>query len=136
MTKEPIEKEAEPKFPAPVGPDSADSTPTESRSSLLAAPEIAELLGLIKALARCRPKDNAETMQAFSVVLSDLAEQLALAAGHDRGSMPLEDYLRKVERQEIVQALEATGNNKTAAARLLDITFRALRYKLEQHGID
>lgn len=65
-TKEPIEKEAEPKFPAPVGPDSADSTPTESRSSLLAAPEIAELLGLIKALARCWPKDNAETMQAFS----------------------------------------------------------------------
>ncbi len=59
-----------------------------------------------------------------------------VAVGSDRGSMPLEDYLRRIERQEITRVLEAARNNKTEAARLLGITFRALRYKLEQHGLD
>ena len=142
-TKEPIEKEAEPKIPTPVGPDSVDSTPPKSGHFPLAASEVAELLSLIKALSRYRPQDNPETVQALCVVLSDLAEQLErsvrsemVAVGSDRGSMPLEDYLRRIECQEITRVLEATRNNKTEAARLLGITFRALRYKLEQHGID
>ncbi len=142
-TKEPIEKEAEPKIPTPVGPDSVDSTPPKSGHFPLAASEVAELLSLIKALSRYRPQDNPETVQALCVVLSDLAEQLErsvrsemVAVGSDRGSMPLEDYLRRIERREITLVLEATRNNKTEAARLLGITFRSLRYKLEQHGID
>ncbi len=48
----------------------------------------------------------------------------------------LEDYLEKVERQAILQALEQTDNNKTAAARLLGITFRAMRYRLKKLGLE
>lgn len=142
-TKEPVEKEAEPKVLAPIGSDSVDSTPPESGHFLLAASEVAELLSLIKALSRYRSQDNPETVRALCVVLSDLAEQLErnvrsrlVAFGFHRGSMPLEDYLRRIERHEINLVLEATRNNKTEAARLLGITFRSLRYKLEQHGID
>ncbi|MFQ5756145.1 MAG: sigma-54-dependent transcriptional regulator [Acidiferrobacterales bacterium] len=48
----------------------------------------------------------------------------------------LEDYLEQVERGAIEQALAKTNRNKTAAAKLLGITFRALRYKLEKLGIE
>lgn len=49
---------------------------------------------------------------------------------------PLEDYLEEVERQAIQNALEQTGHNKTAAARKLGITFRALRYRLKKLGLE
>ena len=48
----------------------------------------------------------------------------------------LEDYLERIERQTIVAALEQTRNNKTAAARLLGITFRAMRYRLKKLGME
>jgi len=41
-----------------------------------------------------------------------------------------------VEKEAIMEALEKTRYNKTAAAKLLGITFRALRYRLERLGID
>jgi two-component system response regulator PilR (NtrC family) len=44
----------------------------------------------------------------------------------------LEDYISDVERKLITQALDATRWNKTAAAKALGITFRALRYKLKK----
>ena len=48
----------------------------------------------------------------------------------------LEDYLEGIERQTILAALEQTHNNKTAAARLLGITFRAMRYRLKKLGME
>ena len=64
------------------------------------------------------------------------------AAGEPRGwklidGVPtsLPDYLDQVERDAILLALERTGQNRTAAARLLGITFRALRYRLQRLGI-
>ncbi len=53
-----------------------------------------------------------------------------------RGEQDLETYLEEVERDAIVQALEATRYNKTAAARKLGISFRALRYRLKKIGIE
>lgn len=44
----------------------------------------------------------------------------------------LEDYLIQKERKAIVAALEQTRWNKTAAAKLLGITFRQLRYRLQK----
>ncbi|MDN3515999.1 sigma-54 dependent transcriptional regulator [Aquisalimonas lutea] len=44
----------------------------------------------------------------------------------------LDDYLADVERNVVVKALEKTHYNKTAAAQLLGISFRALRYKLKK----
>jgi two-component system response regulator PilR (NtrC family) len=50
--------------------------------------------------------------------------------------LPLHDFLDQVEREAITKALEATRFNKTAAAKLLGITFRSLRYRLDRLGID
>ncbi len=48
----------------------------------------------------------------------------------------LEGYLDQKEREAIVHALEQTRYNKTAAAKLLGISFRALRYRLSKLGLD
>ncbi|MDU9413333.1 sigma-54 dependent transcriptional regulator [Pseudomonas sp. zfem005] len=48
----------------------------------------------------------------------------------------LEDYLEEVERKLIMQALEETRWNRTAAAQRLGLTFRSMRYRLKKLGID
>jgi len=48
----------------------------------------------------------------------------------------LDSMLDDIEKQKIVEALEKTRWNKTAAAKLLGISFRALRYRLEKLGLD
>ncbi len=53
-----------------------------------------------------------------------------------RASVPLPDYLERIEKEAILEALEKTRYNRTAAARLLGITFRALRYRMERLGIN
>jgi len=48
----------------------------------------------------------------------------------------LDDVLADVERRLIVQALARTGSVKKAAADLLGITFRSMRYRLNKLSID
>jgi two-component system response regulator PilR (NtrC family) len=48
----------------------------------------------------------------------------------------LQNYLDDVERERILEALEKTRWNKTQAAKLLGISFRALRYRLEKLDLD
>jgi two-component system response regulator PilR (NtrC family) len=51
------------------------------------------------------------------------------------GGEPLPSYLDRLEREAILQALGKTGFNRTAAARLLGITFRQLRYRMQRLSI-
>ncbi len=51
-------------------------------------------------------------------------------------TQPLHEYLDQIERQQIMKALEQTRFNKTAAAKVLGITFRSLRYRLDRLGIE
>jgi len=60
----------------------------------------------------------------------------AAAAAAPSADGGLDDYISNIERTAIVKALEESRYNKTAAARKLGITFRALRYKLKKLGID
>jgi two-component system response regulator PilR (NtrC family) len=53
-----------------------------------------------------------------------------------RGSETLDDYLNRLERQAILEALQKTEGNRTAAARVLGVTFRSLRYRLDRLGIE
>lgn len=48
----------------------------------------------------------------------------------------LESFLGEVERQAILQALDETRWNRTAAARKLGMTLRSLRYRLAKLGIE
>jgi two-component system response regulator PilR (NtrC family) len=53
------------------------------------------------------------------------------AAGKDLGNQ-----IDAVQRRAIVEALEKTRYNKTAAAKLLGLTFRQLRYRIKKLGIE
>jgi len=66
--------------------------------------------------------------------LTPLAEE-SDAAMPPGEKWPLQDYLDRVERAAINEALEKTRYNRTAAAKLLGITFRAMRYRMERLGI-
>ena len=48
---------------------------------------------------------------------------------------PLSEYLNNVEKQALLDALEQTRFNRTAAAKLLGLTFRTMRYRMERLGI-
>ncbi len=50
--------------------------------------------------------------------------------------LPLQDYLDRLEKESIVGALEKTKYNRTAAAKLLGITVRSMRYRIERLGLN
>lgn len=54
----------------------------------------------------------------------------------DSGQIHLEAHLGEIEKKAILQALEQTKHNKTAAAKLLGLSFRALRYRLKKLGLE
>ncbi len=79
------------------------------------------------------PQRGARPAPPDAVPAGAAAAPAAPAPSADGG---LDDYISNIERTAIVKALEESRYNKTAAARKLGITFRALRYKLKKLGID
>jgi two-component system, NtrC family, response regulator PilR len=74
------------------------------------------------ALHRISPVDEEET-------------EPGAASPPPAGGEPLPAYLDRLEREAILQALGKTGFNRTAAARILGVTFRQLRYRMQRLGI-
>jgi two-component system response regulator PilR (NtrC family) len=64
---------------------------------------------------------------------SDEAEAALPPVG---GAAPLGTQLEEIERDAILRALEQTRYNKTAAAKRLGLSFRALRYRIKKLGIE
>ncbi len=57
------------------------------------------------------------------------------AATADLSHLSLPEKIENIERQAILSALEKTRYNRTAAAKLLGVSFRALRYRMDRLGI-
>lgn len=57
-------------------------------------------------------------------------------AGTLSGRTPLQDFLDRSERETLELALAQTRGNRTQAAKLLGITFRSMRYRLERLGME
>jgi len=87
---------------------------------------------LERALALC----SGDTIGPDDLYLSAPEAGEGAVAYEPGAKWPLQDYLDRLEKEAILEALEKTRHNKTAAAKLLGITFRALRYRLERLGID
>ena len=86
--------------------------------------------------------ERALTLRTGSIIASEHlhlraegrpSPELALAAPV---SSALGAQLEDIEREAIVKALEKTRYNKTAAAKLLGMSFRALRYRIKKLGIE
>lgn len=88
---------------------------------------------LERALALC----DGSTITADDLLLDQDASSPASPAGaalEDEG-LPLPDYLEHIEKTAILNALEKTQHNKTAAAKLLGVSFRTFRYRLSKLGL-
>jgi two-component system response regulator PilR (NtrC family) len=67
---------------------------------------------------------------------SALESRVTVTAAPAAGGTALGSQLESIERDAIVKALEKTRYNKTAAAKLLGMSFRALRYRIKKLGIE
>jgi two-component system response regulator PilR (NtrC family) len=75
-------------------------------------------------------------IQAEDLQLAPTRGTPAAEAIEELSGLPLQERLDSVERKAILDALEQTHYNRTAAAKVLGITFRALRYRMERLGIN
>lgn len=50
--------------------------------------------------------------------------------------LPLQDFLDKLEKNSIIKALNQSRYNRTKAAKILGITVRSLRYRMERLGLN
>jgi two-component system response regulator AtoC len=57
------------------------------------------------------------------------------ADGADESDLSVKRHMRRLEEGLIRRALARTGGNRTRAARLLELSARALQYKLKEYGI-
>ncbi|HBG72585.1 MAG TPA: Fis family transcriptional regulator, partial [Deltaproteobacteria bacterium] len=48
----------------------------------------------------------------------------------------LDTEMDRLEKIHLMNALEKTGGNRTEAAKLLNISLRSIRYRLQKHGIE
>jgi two-component system, NtrC family, response regulator PilR len=88
----------------------------------------------LAASATIEPGDLRLVPAAAEIVASIASASEAVGA-LARG-LSLQDYLDQMERTAIHEALEQAGHNRTAAARLLGVTFRSFRYRLQRLGIE
>ncbi|GBG13563.1 two-component system, NtrC family, response regulator PilR [Novimethylophilus kurashikiensis] len=86
---------------------------------------------LERALALC----DGESITEVDLYLETGTGTTRTASPAMPSDMPLPEYLESLEKQAILDALEKTNNNRTAAAKLLGVSFRALRYRLAKLGL-
>jgi two-component system response regulator PilR (NtrC family) len=81
-----------------------------------------------------RPMDAASREPLADPVALNQNAEVSRAGDHPNDL--LGDQLESVERDAIVNALQETRYNKTAAAKRLGLTLRALRYRMQKLNID
>ncbi len=67
---------------------------------------------------------------------ADALKPGAAAPELEPGTVSLDTYMDNIEKDVLLKTLEQTRYNKTAAAKQLGITFRALRYRLKKLGLE
>jgi two-component system, NtrC family, response regulator PilR len=80
--------------------------------------------------------ERAATLCSNNLIEKDDIQLSELSQKENKDDVALDSLLVDIEKQKIIEALEKTRWNKTAAAKLLGISFRALRYRLEKLNLD
>jgi len=108
----------------------------EALAVLAAYPFPGNVRELENVLERALTLCNGKEITADDLQLPGVGNGESKGDGMLAGEDSLDDYLERIERAAIEDALSRTNQNKTAAAKLLGISFRALRYKLDKLGIN
>jgi two-component system response regulator PilR (NtrC family) len=87
-----------------------------------------------------------ETKDVISI--ASLPPNVTKIDSHENGIIPflpeyydvegssLDNLVDRLEKELLLKALERAGGNRTEAAKLLNISFRSMRYRLDKHGIE
>lgn len=75
-------------------------------------------------------------MEGSYIEVADLGLPSSRSEHVSTAATTLQDKLDQVEHQMIMDAIKAAHNNRTAAARLLGVTFRSLRYRMARLGMN
>jgi two-component system, NtrC family, response regulator PilR len=92
-------------------------------------------IALAESPDRITAADLRLTVEANPVTKEALGDASAADSGSLAGRVPLQDFLDRCERETLELALAQTRGNRTQAAKLLGITFRSMRYRLERLGM-
>jgi len=69
-----------------------------------------------------------------TITVKDLPLRVSSGGEQPAGDLNLEDRVAELERNALWKALRETGGNKSAAARLLGLSERKIRYMLKKYG--
>ena len=90
---------------------------------------VRELENVLERALALMPGERVEAAD-LNLVPAQAGGGISVAAGS------LQDLLDQVERQAILDALKQSSGNRTAAARLLGVTFRSLRYRVARLNLN
>ena len=89
---------------------------------------------LERTLALCT--ENTIGKQELQLKIKEPQKPISTDISNTNQRLPLQDYLDRLERDSIINALEQTRYNRTAAAKILGITVRSMRYRMERLGLN
>jgi transcriptional regulator with AAA-type ATPase domain len=108
---------------------------SDARAALLEYPwpgNVRELANVMERVVLLSEEDDV-TADALGLAPGDPAAPAARAP--ERGPIPLGEVVGGVERDQLVEALDATAWNISRAAARLGIPRNTLRYRMEKHGL-
>ncbi len=105
----------------------------EAVKALITYPFPGNVRELENILERALAMSGGNAITANDLQLRDVALG---ASPSTTGTGALGEQLEELERDAILKALEQTRYNKTAAAKLLGVSFRALRYRIKKLGLE
>ncbi|MCH7830504.1 MAG: sigma-54-dependent Fis family transcriptional regulator [Proteobacteria bacterium] len=114
--------------------DSTALLDEHARSALLAHAFPGNVRELENMLERAVTLCTSGVIGTSDLQMRETANAVASSATADSGQLGAR--VADVQRQAIVAALKKTRYNKTAAAKLLGLSFRQLRYRIKKLGID
>jgi two-component system response regulator PilR (NtrC family) len=83
------------------------------------------------------PVINMETLpQKIRDMKKNVSQSHMMKRDTNTAGIQLEKQVESLEKDLIVSALKEVKGNKTQAAKLLNISFRSLRYRLQKLGMD
>ncbi len=77
-----------------------------------------------------------EHLPQFERQIERAAGEIEITEDYAGTPYKLEEVLERAEKEYILRVLKQCENNKTKAAKIMDVSLRSLYYKLEKYAIE